>query len=107
MKKVMIACMCLLLISACKSPYSDPAYKHETKKVNTPYTDWKKDQASAEKRAKKELEFYAKDECRRMAYGWYLKEVLDPGEMNCEQTDEGYHCRHKDMTLKCEQLDER
>jgi hypothetical protein len=96
-----------VLSSACKSPYTDPTYKHQTKRITTPYTDWKKNRESAEKSAKKELDFYAKDECRRMSYGWYLKKIEDYGKLNCEETGEGFHCKHTEVSLLCEQLDER
>lgn len=97
----------LLVLSACKSPYTDPTYKYETKRVNTPYTDWLEDKATAEKKAKKELDFYAKDECRRMSYGWHLKKIDEPGQLQCEESDQGVHCKHTQTTLTCEQLDEK
>ncbi|MGR9107198.1 MAG: hypothetical protein ACU843_09740 [Gammaproteobacteria bacterium] len=107
MKKVLLTSLCVVMIAACKSPYAPPAYKHQTKKMDTPYTDWMSDQASAEKKAKKELDFYTKDECRRMSYGWHMKKIESPGELICEESEQGFHCRHTNVSVQCEQLDEK
>jgi hypothetical protein len=106
MNKALLIGLSLILITACKSPYTDPAYKYDTKKITTPYTDWKEDRQAAEQTARKELNFYAQDECRRMSYGWHMKKLEDNGQLNCEESAEGFHCRHSDVTLLCEQLDE-
>ncbi len=107
MNKKFIILVCIFLIAACKSPYSDPHYKHQTKKFSTPFADTKKTLELAQKSAKKDLRSFSIEECRRLAYGWYLKEITVPGELICEETDGGHHCRYTSMELKCEQLDEK
>lgn len=106
MKKIILVCV-LVILASCKPPNADPKYNYQTIKRTLPYTDWKKDQASAEKKAKYETDFYAKDACRRIAYGWVLYKTKNPGVMDCEETGEGHHCRLKDIELECRQITEK
>lgn len=107
MKKLIFTCCCLLILFGCKPPNAEPKYLNKTIKADFPYTDWKKSMASAKKRAKYEIDFYSKDSCRRIAYGWSLKKIKTPGQMDCAETPEGFHCRMKDVELECRQLTEK
>jgi len=107
MKKLLLSCCCLLALIGCKPPNAEPKYLFKTIKADLPYTDWKKNMASAQKRVKYETDFYSKDACRRIAYGWTLYKTKASGQMSCEETAEGFHCRIKDIELECRQLTEK
>ena len=107
MKILIFSFCCLLVLFGCKPPDAEPKYYFKTIKTDLPYTEFKKTMASAQKRVKYETDFYTKDACRRIAYGWSLKKVKGPGQMDCEETPEGFHCRFKDVELECRQLTEK
>ena len=109
MKKIVAACIPFLILTgtACKAPDAPEKYRYQNQKMDLPYTDFKKDRATAEIKAKKELDFYAKDACRRMGYGWMLDKIENSGVMGCEELSEGYHCRMKEVSFVCRQRDDR
>ncbi|MGH8474976.1 MAG: hypothetical protein ACRER2_04270 [Methylococcales bacterium] len=105
MKRISFVVFCLIL-SSCGKEQSGPAqYKYQTIQVTSIYTNFKKYQKTAEQKAEQELVQFNKSACRDTIHkGWSLAEVINPGEMNCEQTPEGFHCRKKNVELKCQQV---
>ena len=97
----------MLVGTACKAPDAPEKYRYQKQKMDLPYTDFKKDRATAEKKAKQELDFYAKDACRRLGYGWNLEKIENTGVMSCEEVKEGHHCHMKEVALVCRQRDDR
>ncbi|MGR9105776.1 MAG: hypothetical protein ACU843_02495 [Gammaproteobacteria bacterium] len=84
-----------------------PDYEYRSITADSPYSDWKKDQGRAMESARRELEAFTKSECRRaISNGWSLSRVKNEGEMNCETTPEGHHCRKKHVELECRQVSE-
>jgi hypothetical protein len=84
-----------------------PDYEYRTITRNSPYSDWTKDRYQAMGAARAEFQTFMKDECRRaISNGWSLSRVKREGEMNCEQTKEGHHCRKKNVELECRQVSE-
>ena len=106
MKKIIFVCF-LVVLASCKPPLAEPKYNYQTIKRELPYTDWKKDRASAEKKVKYEVNFYSKDACRRIAYGWVLHKTKNPGVMECQESAEGHHCRFNKIELECRKITER
>ena len=106
MKKIIAVCF-LVILSSCRPPDAEPKYNYKSIKTTFPYTDWKKDLASAQKKVKEEFDFYSKDACRRIAYGWTLHKVKKRGAEDCEETQDGHHCRMKDVELECRQLSDK
>ncbi|MCI0653767.1 MAG: hypothetical protein L0Y38_02505 [Methylococcaceae bacterium] len=107
MRIMVVLGFALVMVTACKAPDAPPEYKYQSTKMDLPYTDWQEDQESAGKKAAREVNYYATDACHRMGYGWSLDKIENPGEMNCEETDEGYRCRTKQVAFVCRQLDDR
>lgn len=104
MKKLLIGISCLA-ISACGKESGPPQYNYKTIQVTSIYTDFQKDKETAMKKAESELQIFAKEACRQnIAKGWSLVEIKNPGEMNCEETPEGHHCRKKNIELECRQV---
>lgn len=110
MKKLSIG-IGFLLVAACGSGggggggAASTEYNYQTIQVTSIYTNWKKDQESAMQKADAEFGPFSKSACRdTIAKGWSLVEVVNPGEMNCEETPEGHHCRKKNAELKCQQV---
>ncbi len=109
MKKLIFSICCLSLLfvlAACgKEEARAPQYQSKVIKLNSIYTNWKKDKESAMKKADSELARFTKSACRdRISAGWSLAAVVSEGEMNCEETQEGHHCRKKNVELKCEEI---
>lgn len=106
MRIIFIAVACLL-VTACgkeKGP-AETRYNEKTIKVTSIYTNWKKDEKSAMEKAEKELDHFTHSACREtIAKGWSLVEVISTGDMNCEETPEGHHCRKKNIELKCHEV---
>ena len=106
MKKLLWLALCLAAASCGKE--SGPAqtqYNYKTITVTSVYANWKKDQDAAAQRAEKELGPFTSSACRdTIAKGWSLSEVINKGELNCEETPEGHHCRKKNVVLKCQQV---
>lgn len=107
MKYCLIIWGFLFLLSACKSPNAPTKYIYQTKSTSLPYTDAKKDKASATKEAEEKLAYYAKDFCRSMGYGWALNKVENRGELYCEETPEGHQCRKKNVVFDCRRRDDK
>ena len=107
MNKSIFLCVPLLIIAACKSPDAPEKYRYQNQKADLPYTDFETDRATAERKANKELDFYVKDACRRIGYGWALDKLENPGVMSCEETPEGHHCHMKNVAFVCRQRDDR
>ncbi len=104
MKKLLIGVSCLL-ITACGKESGPPQYNHKTIQWTSIYTNFKKDQETAMQRAETELDRFAKEACRETIYkGWSLVAIKNRGEMNCEETKEGHHCRKKNVELECQQV---
>ena len=95
-----------LVLSACDRD-APPDYTYKIIKGNSIYTDWTKDKNQAMEIANTHLATYAAGECRRaLANGWSLSQIRSEGEMNCEATAEGHHCRRKNVELECRQVAE-
>jgi hypothetical protein len=107
MNKMIVLCVPLLFAVGCKSPDAPEKYRYQNKQMDLPYTDFKDDRAAAEKKAEQELQFYGRDACHEMGYGWVLDKIENPGTMSCEETPEGHHCRKKQVALVCRQRDDR
>lgn len=106
MKKSCLAFVLLLGLLACDLG-GTPDYDHRVITGNSVYSDWKATRSEAQQAAHAELERYAKNECRRViSNGWSLEKIRSHGEMNCEQTDNGNHCRKKNVELECIQIAE-
>ena len=71
---------------------------------NILYTDWRKTKESAMKLATIEMKQDAKAQCRRIDASWYLKEISNPGEMECEESSEGHRCRIINVEMVCNAL---
>lgn len=72
-----------------------------------------KDRAKAEEQAASGYRFkkYAKLLCNTKSYGWAIEEVVDKGEVVCEECEGGeyegaekYRCYMKDVVVKCKQV---
>lgn len=108
MRRLIVLCYCLLVLSACNQPYDAPQYDVKTIKPKLiPYTAWKKDKDAAIKLATLEIDRNAKNSCRSIDTGWSLKEVKSSGEMDCEETSVGHRCRRKNIELVCRQINMR
>lgn len=108
MKKSIFVSGCLLVLSACNQPYDEPRYDYKTIKPNLiPYSDWRKDKNAAIDLADSKLDYNAKSSCRSMSQTWNLKEIKNRGEMDCEESTEGYQCRRKNIEVVCRKLNER
>lgn len=104
MKKLIIGIFCVIAAS-CGKEGAQTQYNYKTIQVTSIYTNWKKDKETAMQKAEAELVPFTKSACRdNITPGWSLTEVKNKGEMNCEETPEGHHCRIKNMELKCEQV---
>ena len=104
MKKAFFVALCLF-ISACGNETAVTQYNHKTIKLSSTYSDWKKDKDTAIKIADSELVRFTKSACRnQIGRGWSLAEVKNQGEMNCDETSEGFHCRKKNVELVCRQV---
>ncbi|MGR9107358.1 MAG: hypothetical protein ACU843_10565 [Gammaproteobacteria bacterium] len=105
MKKFLIGLFCLFLATACNKQSGPPQYNYKKITVTSIYTDFKKDKETAMQKAEAELEAFTKSACRdTIAKHWSLVEVKNKGEMNCEETPEGHHCRKKNIELECRQV---
>ena len=106
MNKSCLAFVSLLGLSACDLG-GTPDYDRRVITGNSVYSDWKVTRSEAQQAAHTDLERYAKNECRRaISNGWSLEKIRNHGEMNCEQTDNGNHCRKKNVELECMQIAE-
>ncbi len=104
MKKLLIVVSCLV-ISACGKEGGPPEYNYKTIQLTSIYTGFQKDTEAAMQKAESELEQFAKEACREtIANGWSLAEIKNKGEMNCEETPGGHHCRKKNIELECRQV---
>ncbi|MGH8556554.1 MAG: hypothetical protein ACRESZ_03645 [Methylococcales bacterium] len=104
MKKLSFVVFCLIAAS-CGKENAPAQYNYKTIQVTSIYTNWKKDKETAMQKAEAEFGPFSKAACRNtIATGWSLTEVTDKGEMNCEETPEGHHCRIKNAELKCQQV---
>jgi len=98
MNRLIFACCCLLVLSACNQPYEAPRYEYKTKKPNiAPYTGWKKDKDTAMNEIVSKRESDAKVSCRHIGVGWSLHEIKNQGEIECEETPNGHRCRNKNI----------
>ena len=105
MKKFIVSCCCLLVLSACNQPNDAPKYATETVELkNILYTDWRKTKDAAIKQATNEMKQDAKAQCRRIDASWYLKEISKPGEMECEETSDGHRCKRVNVEMVCNAL---
>lgn len=106
MKNILLFVFCAgLVYFGMDGPRAAEQYNYQSIKVTSIYTNFKKDQKTAEAKAEKELLQFIKSACRETIHkGWSLAEMINPGLMNCEQTKEGFHCRKKDVELKCQQV---
>lgn len=107
MRKMIIFGLAIASAAACKAPDAPPKYKYESSKMDLPWTDSQEDRESAEKKANKEVTYYATEACHRKGYGWSLDRIENSGELNCEESDEGFRCRSKAVAYVCRQLDDR
>ncbi|MGH8475202.1 MAG: hypothetical protein ACRER2_05430 [Methylococcales bacterium] len=107
MQKKILLCTALIWLTACNSPTAPEKYLYQNKKVDFPYTDFENDRATAEQTARKEVDAYAKADCREISYGWALDKIDNPGQLSCEESPEGHHCRLKQVAFVCRQRDER
>ncbi|MCI0653426.1 MAG: hypothetical protein L0Y38_05405 [Methylococcaceae bacterium] len=106
MKRISVIFLGLLGLASCDFGGS-PDYEYQTIVGNSPYSDWKNSRNQAMAAAQAEFGAFAKSECRRaISNGWSLSRVREEGEMNCEQTKEGIHCRKKKVELECRQVGE-
>ncbi|MCI0654713.1 MAG: hypothetical protein L0Y39_09585 [Methylococcaceae bacterium] len=104
MKKLSFVVFCLIAAS-CGKESGPTQYNYKTIQVTSIYTDWKKDNQTAMQMAEAEFGPFSKSACRETIHpGWSLTEVTNKGELNCEQTPEGHHCRFKNVELKCQQV---
>lgn len=106
MKKIVFVYCFLLVLSACIQPDSPPKYRYQTIKPDIiPYTSWLKSKEAAMKKATTEMDYYAKDGCKSVGQGWRITEIKNTGEMECEETSEGHHCRRINVEVECRQID--
>lgn len=95
----------MLALTACGSESKQAEYQRKSIKVVSIYTSFKKDSATAEKKAESGLERFARGACRQtLGGGWSLRSIKNRGVLNCEKTPEGHHCRKKEVELECEQV---
>jgi len=106
MKKTLTAFCYLLVLNACDSN-PPPDYEYRTITGESSYTNWYPDKTKAMEKVHSELSAYAKNACRRaIRTGWSISKIEYAGEMNCEQSVKGHHCRKKDVVLVCRRISE-
>ncbi len=106
MKIVFFSVLCLL-VAACsrEDGPTEPKYNYKIVKVDSIYTNWKKDQKTAMEKAESELAQFAKSSCRRqISAGWSIVQIKNKGEMDCSESTEGHHCRKKNVELECREV---
>lgn len=105
-KRLGVIGLTLASLASCDS--GDPTdYEYRTIVVNSPYSGWKSSREPAVAAAQAEFSAFARSECRHtITNGWSLFGVKQDGEINCEQTREGHHCRKKNVELECRQISE-
>ncbi len=108
MKIFIAACCCLFVLSACNSPNKAPKYDSQTidRQFET-FSDWKKDKESAMALATEDMHVSSKTNCRSAGVGWSFKKFASEGEMDCEESAEGFRCRKKGVQLDCLRINER
>jgi hypothetical protein len=105
MKKALLFCSALLIVSACQDQSSVATYNYNDLTVTSSYGRFAEDNASAQKKGQLEFKSNSRSVCRKeFGGGWSLSEIKNPGEMNCEEISDGHHCRIKDAQLSCKQV---
>ena len=106
MKKILTALYWVLVLNACDSN-PPPDYEYRTITGESSYTNWYPGRIKAMAKVDFELSAYAKNACRRaIRTGWSISKIEYEGEMNCEQSSKGHHCRKKDVVLVCRRVSE-
>gem|GEM_PF-1187991 len=108
MKIFMVACCCLLILSACNSPNKAPKYDFKTiERQFETYSDWTKDKETAMKLATNDMNESSNTNCRSAGVGWSFDKFASKGEMDCEESAEGFRCKKKGVKLDCRRINER
>ena len=106
MKKLATALCYLMVVNGCDTN-APPDYEYRTITIESSYTNWHVDKSKAEEKAHAELSGYAKGVCRRaIRPDWSLSDIEYEGELNCELSSDGHHCRKKGVVLVCRRVSE-
>lgn len=110
MKKFLIGACCPFLLPACgnNTTAKTPPPEYVVQKIATDfeYGAWKNNELAAKDRINERFEYYAKNACHRVGYGWSFTNIIGSGQEDCEVNPQKQlvRCRLIDVELECRRI---